>query len=46
MKGKERGGSNPPFSASNSLDLEPQQGHLSGEFLLLVQFLVQFGRSE
>ena len=34
------------FSASNSLDLEPQQGHLSGEFLLLVQFLVQFGRSE
>ena len=32
---------NPPFSASNSLDLEPQQGRLSGEFLLLVQLYVQ-----
>ena len=34
-------GSNPPFSASNSLDLEPQYRRLLREFLLNVQFNVQ-----
>jgi hypothetical protein len=46
MKGKERGGSNPPFSASNFLDLEPQYGRLLREFLLIVQFLVRIRLDE
>jgi hypothetical protein len=33
--------SNPPFSAMSSLDLQPQLGRLSREFLLVVQFHVQ-----
>ena len=38
---KALGGSNPPFSASNSLELEPQKGDSEREFLLLVQLRVQ-----
>ena len=40
MKGQERGGSNPPFSASNSLDLEPQKALVRGSFCLVVQVFV------
>jgi hypothetical protein len=35
------GGSNPPFSASNSLDLEPEKALLRGSFCLIVQVCVQ-----
>ena len=38
---KALGGSNPPFSASNSLDLEHEKALLRGSFCLIVQVFVQ-----